>query len=203
MEYPHLSSYQYCANNPLIKIDPDGNQTLQISWNNTAGAGAGITASSGIAFGRDGIRPFAQCGGGSFIGASSSSIIDFTFSLNSSVDQLAGTVMTNGGSISVGPLAVGIEINTPIDGSGSKGSLSISVGLTTPSPTAIGGEAHSFIQNAAVFSQNNTTTNVDLGDRTGAAPADATNTTTSSTTLNASEGQNQYQYKYKFVWLVE
>ena len=176
-KYPTLSSYQYCDNNPMVIVDKDGKQTAQIALLGTAGAGTGVTTGGGLAFGIDGMKPFSQAGGGSFVGMSAGAALELTLSLNKSTDKLNGTVMSNGGSIKLGPVNVGIEINTPIDGSDAKGSLTIIVGLSTPPVSGVSGEVHSFIQKTTIKDLKSTTIIVDLGDQTSTAPADATNTT--------------------------
>ena len=140
-----MNLYAYVGGDPVDWVDPFGLWTLQIGLSGTAGAGAGVTAGTGIVFGfswDNGFQfgTYEVFGGGGFGGVSGSGVVDITFSTNTDINDLSGLAGTVGGSGGEG-ISIGGEINIPEGTAAPSWTFSIGFGGGTPI------EQHGFVTN--------------------------------------------------------
>ena len=144
----------YCNNGATCSIDYNGTWTLQIGISLTGGGCVGVTGGWGFAISYDKNAGFNAgfyevTGGGGYVGAGGSLMLDVSISGNQTIEALRGTTMTVGASLGEG-LGVGAEINIPTDFPGNAvESLTFSIGVSGgPVPF----EQHTFL--TQTFVQN-------------------------------------------------
>ncbi len=138
-------------------IVENGQGTLQLGLSGTTGGGVGATFGGGIALSYSSdigwqVGAYSVGGGGSYIGAGGSIVVDVTLSANDSIYDLGGNAVTIGGSGSNNEFTIGGEVNAPLGANGATPSVTISVGTLVLPGTP--GEAHVFLTNTQIFGQN-------------------------------------------------
>ena len=152
-----MNLFSYVTNNPTNFVDSYGLLTIQIGVSATGGSGTGVSVSSGWIFGwsrKSGfqIGQYYTKSGGGFGGLSTSTTLDFAFSGNSSIYDVAGISIDVGGSSTIPalvPIAPGIngggEVSIQLNGASPVTKGSIGLGVGTP-------EGHTFVSDTKVNS---------------------------------------------------